>query len=68
MRYLKRLIKAAKILARENRLPRWLKGLAAFGVAPIPGPVDEVVLFVVAGILAIFYRPLLKEAWHSAKL
>ena len=63
-----RIFKAAKILARENRLPRWLKGLAAFAVLPIPGPVDEVVLFIVAGILAIFYRPLLKEAWESSKL
>jgi hypothetical protein len=33
---------------------------------PIPGPFDEVVLLVVAGILFVFYRRQLRQAWREA--
>src|SRR5919197_413444 len=39
---MKRLLRAVRIVARDGGLPRWLRGLAALGLAPIPGPVDEV--------------------------
>jgi hypothetical protein len=48
---MRRALKAVRILARDGGLPRWLRGLAAVGIAPIPGPFDEVVLLVVAPIL-----------------
>ncbi|MBA3348248.1 MAG: hypothetical protein H0T13_06775 [Actinobacteria bacterium] len=55
-----------KILARDGRIPRPLRGLAAFGVLPIPGPVDEAVLLVVGALLWAFYRRSLREAWSQA--
>jgi hypothetical protein len=55
-----------RLLARDGGLPRWLRALAAVGVAPIPGPVDEAVLLVVAAILWLGYRDRLREAWVDA--
>jgi hypothetical protein len=52
----KRIARAVRLLARDGGLPRWLRGLAAIGLAPIPGPFDEVVLLVVAAILWVGYR------------
>ena len=66
MSSLKRVLRAVRLLARDNRLPRWLRGLAAVGVAPIPGPFDEAVLLVVAAILWIGYRERLLAAWRDA--
>jgi hypothetical protein len=66
MQSLKRVVRAVRLLARDGRLPRWLRGLAAVGVAPIPGPVDEVVLLVVAAILWLGYRDRLRAAWRDA--
>jgi hypothetical protein len=66
MTSLKRALRAVRLLARDDRLPRWLRGLAAVGVAPIPGPFDEAVLLVVAAILWIGYRERLRAAWRDA--
>jgi hypothetical protein len=66
MTSMKRALRAVRLLARDDRLPRWLRGLAAVGVAPIPGPVDEAVLLVVAAILWIGYRERLRAAWRDA--
>jgi hypothetical protein len=62
----RRLIRAVKILARDGRIPRSLRGLAAFGVLPIPGPLDEAALLVVGVLLWAFYRDSLREAWTQA--
>ena len=62
----RRVIRAVKILARDGRIPKPLPGLVAFGVMPIPGPVDEVVLLVVGPILSVFYRDRFREAWSEA--
>jgi len=62
----KRTLRAVRLLARDGRLPRWLRGLAAVGLAPIPGPVDELVLLVVAAILWLGYRDRLRAAWREA--
>ncbi len=62
----RRLIRAVKILARDRRIPRPLRGLAAFGVLPIPGPFDEAVLLIVGLILWALYRDSLREAWSQA--
>ena len=43
-----------------------LVSLAAIGLLPIPGPVDEAVLLVAAGGLWGFYRDELAAAWAKA--
>ena len=64
----RRLIRSVKILARDGRIPKPLRGLAAFGVLPIPGPIDEAALLVVGLILWALYRDTLREAWSQAAL
>jgi hypothetical protein len=56
-----------KILARHGRIPKPLRGLVAFGLLPIPGPVDEVALLIVALCLYLFYRQPIREAWTEAR-
>ncbi len=63
---MKRLARAVRLLARDGKLPRWLRGLAAVGLAPLPGPFDEVVLLVVAAILWLGYRERLRAAWRDS--
>jgi hypothetical protein len=63
---MRRTLRAVRILARDGGLPRWLRGLAAVGIAPIPGPFDEAVLLVVAAILWLGYRDRLRAAWRDA--
>jgi hypothetical protein len=64
MAFVKRTARAVRLLLRDGGLP--LRGLAAIGVAPIPGPFDEVVLLVVAAILWIGYRDRLRAAWRDS--
>ena len=63
---MRRTLRAVRLLARDGGLPRWLRALAAFGVAPIPGPFDEAVLLLVAAILWLGYRDRLRTAWLNA--
>jgi hypothetical protein len=63
--YLVRTIRAARILARDGRIPRPLRGAAAFGLLPLPGPLDEAVLLLVGLVLSLFYRERLSEAWRA---
>ena len=63
---MKRLLRAVKLLARDGRIPRPLRGVAAFGLLPIPGPVDELALLVVGIALWLFYRGTLTEAWAAS--
>jgi hypothetical protein len=62
----RRTIRAVRIAATDTRIPRSLRWLAAVGLLPIPGPVDEVVLVIVAVPLAVFYRGPLADAWTQA--
>jgi hypothetical protein len=55
-----------RIAASDARIPRPLRWLAAFGLLPIPGPVDELILLIVAVPLALFYRGPLRDAWRAA--
>jgi hypothetical protein len=66
MRIFQRLIRALRIAAKDTRIPRSLRWLAAYGLLPIPGPFDEAILIIVAIPLALFYRGPLREAWHDA--
>ena len=62
----RRLIRAVRILAGDGRIPRPLRALVAFGLLPVPGPIDEAVLVVNGVILWVFYRARLREAWAQA--
>lgn len=55
------------ILARDGKIPRPLRGAAALGLLPVPGPFDEAVLLIVALALWIFYPDRLREAWQRAE-
>jgi len=64
--FIARTIRAVKLLARDRRIPRPLRWLAAIGLLPIPGPVDEAILLFVALLLWVFYRDTLADAWRQA--
>jgi hypothetical protein len=55
-----------KLIARDSRVPKPLRWIAAIGLLPIPGPVDEAVLLLVAPVLMIFYREPMRDAWQRA--
>jgi hypothetical protein len=61
-----RTVRAVRILARDGRIPKPLRGAAAFGLLPLPGPLDEAALLVVGVLLWAFYRERLSEAWRDA--
>jgi hypothetical protein len=63
---MRRLIRAVSILARDGRIPRPLRWLAAVGLLPVPGPFDEAVLLLVAALLFGFHREPLRDAWRQA--
>jgi hypothetical protein len=62
----KRTLRAVRIAATDTRIPGPLRWLAALGLAPIPGPLDEVLLLIVAIPLVLFYREPLLDAWRRA--
>jgi hypothetical protein len=43
-----------------------LRWLAAFGLLPLPGPLDEAALVLVGAVLWLFYRRTLREAWTAS--
>ena len=53
-------------MLRDDGIPRPLRWLGALGLLPIPGPVDEAVLLLVALVLFVFYRQRLRDAWGAA--
>jgi hypothetical protein len=61
-----RAIRAAKLLARDNRLPKPLRWLVLVGLLPIPGPFDEALLVIIAPLLYIFARRPMRDAWRHA--
>jgi hypothetical protein len=65
-RLVRRTLRAVRVAATDKRIPRPLRWLAAIGVAPIPGPFDEILLLLVAVPLVLFYRRPLAEAWRQA--
>jgi hypothetical protein len=64
--FLSRALRATRILVRDGRVPRPLRWLAAVALLPIPGPVDEAVLVLLAPILLAFHRGPMREAWEAA--
>ena len=67
MSFLRRAFRAARLVVRDPRIPRPLKWLAALGLLPVPGPFDEAVLVVIAGLLFLLRRDVLREAWLAAR-
>ena len=66
MAFLRHTVRAVRLAATDRRIPAPLRWLAALGLLPIPGPVDEAVLVIAAIPLALFYRGPLREAWQRA--
>ncbi len=64
--FIGRAIQAVKIVVRDGRIPRPLRLGGALGLLPMPGPFDEIVLLGVGGILWLFYRDQLTDAWREA--
>jgi hypothetical protein len=63
--FLARLARAMRTLAKDEGIPRSLRVLAAIALLPIPGPVDELVLFLLAPLFLLYRKPL-QEAWEAA--
>jgi hypothetical protein len=55
-----------KLLARDSRIPTPLRWIAGLALLPIPGPIDEVILLLIAPVLLVFYRETMREAWQQA--
>jgi hypothetical protein len=64
--FIRHTLRAARLLITDGRIPRPLRGLVIIGALPIPGPVDEAVLLLAAGLLYAFYRQPMREAWALA--
>jgi len=63
--FLMRLIRATKTLAGDDRIPKPLRWVAGIALLPIPGPVDEIVLVLIAPAFLLYRKPL-REAWGGA--
>jgi hypothetical protein len=63
----RRLLRATRLVLRDQRIPRPLRWLAALALMPIPGPVDEAALLVLAPVLFAFHREPMREAWARAQ-
>ena len=59
------LLRTAKALAREPRIPRWIRWLFAFGLLPIPLFFDELALVAATGLMAVFHRRTVREVWRQ---
>ena len=62
-----RTVNAIRLLARDERIPKPLRWVAGIGLLPIPGPVDEFVLILIAPIFLAFYREPMREAWGRSQ-
>ncbi len=64
--FVARTLRATALLARDPNIPKPLRALAAFGLGPLPGPLDEAVLLLVAPVFAVLYRSRMRAAWEGA--
>ena len=56
-----------RLLARDNRVPKPLRWIGGIGLLPIPGPLDEALLVLVAPAFVVFYREPMRDAWRRAR-
>jgi hypothetical protein len=64
--FIARSIRTAKLIARDGRIPRPLRWIAALALLPVPGPFDEAIFLLVAVPLFVFYRGAMLESWRAA--
>lgn len=57
----KRLAKTVQALAKDPRIPRPVRWLLVAALLPIPGPFDEAIGLLALGLIAVFWRPVLRE-------
>jgi hypothetical protein len=60
---MKRHLRVARKLATDPEIPRWLRWLLVFGLLPIPGPVDDLVVLFVAVVLVTCYRDRIRHQY-----
>ena len=66
-RFLGRVKRAASVIARDRRIPRWLSWpLVALAVAPIPGEFDELAAAVLLVAMWPRYGRHIREAWSAS--
>ena len=61
-----RTLRAVALVVRDSRIPKPLRLIGGIALLPIPGPVDEAVLVLLAPLFLIFYREPMREAWRRA--
>ena len=59
-------MRASAIVLRDKRIPRPIRWAGGVALLPIPGPVDEAILVLLAPIFLVFFRAPLREAWQAA--
>jgi hypothetical protein len=64
--FIARLVRCSAILVADRRIPRPIRWLGGLALLPIPGPIDEAVLLLIAPLLLVFYRRHMREAWGAA--
>ncbi|MBV9292902.1 MAG: hypothetical protein JO222_10680 [Frankiales bacterium] len=60
-------VRIGKAVARDKRIPRPVRWLLVFGALPIPGPLDEAAVLIALGLIAVFWRPVLREVLADAR-
>ena len=66
---MRRHLNVARRLARDPLIPKWLRLLLLFGLLPIPGPVDDLVVVVVAAVIVVRYRHRVQHHYaHEARM
>ena len=62
-------LRVARRLARDPAIPRPLRWLLLFGLLPIPGPVDDIVVVIVAAVIILRYRHRVAHHYaHEARM
>lgn len=61
-----RLLRTAKTVACDSRIPRWTRVLLVIGLLPIPGPIDEAVLLAALAGVCIRHRDIVRESWGKS--
>lgn len=58
---LRLLLRALKALSRDPRIPRPVRWVLLASLLPVPGPFDEAVGLLALGLIAVFWRPVLRD-------
>jgi hypothetical protein len=58
---IKAAVRVLRGAAKDPRIPRPVRWLLVAGLLPVPGPFDEAVLLLALVIIAVFFRPVLRD-------